>query len=689
MPDIKEISNDPDFLKLSRNDQIDLLVDLGISEADIDLFMSAPKSGPFQLGEPPNISRQLNEQLFGGVKSGVGGAADIIGGMAEVLNPASVIYSLSPFGQEKAMEQQMQIGEEAFRGGRPVEGALRTAAASVPYLGPAAASTFDVLNKYASAESTPQERRQAIGNVLGAVAAPKVYQVGGSKLANLRVAGGTPKAFDMLYEAIRPEAMNTREFSRHLEAAVPYIFAARKGRVAGMADMERAALQTMNRLWDLHIKPVVSMNNNLPVNTAEVAAAIRSRITQDMPKGLAKSIERQAKLYDNPRTLGDLDSRISDLNASNKLLQDKTGSTAKRLRRAPETGWKFDEVSSLRKVLADKVGELTGQREMYTKLRKDWGSLSEVHEGAQEAAKLWEHQQKIERAPYFPAAGKIAKRAGGALGFGGAATLRRGLGEAGELVHQYMANPDKRVRAAFRRLREDPSMPREFPQGVQLPERRLLPGPGETTGAPFWSAANRQYMRGEDWLGERKIRLRERGRRTLPPGGETLALEAEQKYLANKAAHQKAVQQYWNQRVGQYQPALPSMRGPSILPDTPEQLYPMGKPGKMGRRVLKTPLPSPGEYYPTQPPTISPIPKRPTIAEFLAGEKFTQQPPITLPRGVTATFAHDWPGVGRGYNISTPTVKNSTIYVQPGESLAGKIMKWAADVRSTGGDPGF
>jgi hypothetical protein len=440
----------------------------------------------------------------------VGSGVPLIGAVPAALGETAA-QGIEMAGGEREQFSPAQIGVQATLGAIPGGMVARTLKPATK-LGARAAGAVEgaALGTAATGVSALAEGRDispselgtglAIGGALGGTL--------GSRTAAVRP-DYTEKAHNMLYAAIKPDAGDVREFSEHMSKALPYIYANRGGHINGIADFEQAARGTMNRLWKLHIEPVVAMNSYAPVDTAHVADALRGKITRDTPPSVAKAIERAAAKFDEPRTLGELNRSIKELNAETRGLQEASGKTARTLRTDPKTAWKFDQLNQLRSTLADEAGKITGNGDVYMKLRKDWGALSEVADAAGESAKRWEHQQKLEKASLVPGLQRTTKAVMGGLGFGGQAAVRRG---AAEVATEYMANPDRQVKGAFKRLRFGQRMAENFPEPVPAPERKLLPAMGET-GEP--SLGDLQNRLPEDWQAAKSARQRAEGRRAL------------------------------------------------------------------------------------------------------------------------------------------------------------------------------
>lgn len=424
---------------------------------------SVKGNGAPQIAPVPNFGQQAatNAAEYG---------KGMIGGAFSSLNPIEIGKSL--LRPDIAMESQMQQGEEAFRAGKPIQGALRTAAASVPYIGPAAAGLVDTGIKYAT--GTPREAGEAIGGVLGMVAGGKAiskavpaamrYAKNQGPMAEIR-------GKNMLYDVLAHDPQRATEFGGALERATPHIYANTGGKVKTVADLKSGITNTKARLWGQNVEPMLKFGSEVEVNTSPIADAMRSKIKPSMDPSIAAKIETKAQFYDQPHKVRELEAINQELNASNKNMLSQPGAVEATLRRTNKRGWQFTQHDALRDVLANKIDEITGAPGRFQEFKQLYGDLTEVEGAANKAAESWQHQVRQEKGAVIPGL-KTSMRTVRALGWG----TPRTAAEMGTQLAEFLSNPDRQVRMAFRRLRQSGNMPKQFMKPTQIKP----PTPGQT-----------------------------------------------------------------------------------------------------------------------------------------------------------------------------------------------------------------
>jgi hypothetical protein len=272
-----------------------------ISDADIetigdrDIEGAVPQIAP--VPEPMSYGQQAkaNAMDFGG---------GLISGAVQSWNPIEIGKSL--VRPDIAMEQQMQQGEDAFRQGKPIQGALRTAAASVPWVGPAAAGLADTAMQYATSDNSRQ-MGEAVGGVLGmgamAAATPALGRAVGEKFSPYQMTTKrAQKSMEHLTRALAVPEKEAVRFMAGLKEGMPHIyeFSKREGRgwdsVKGFAQTARDA---SNDYYQKHYSNLSAAFNDIKAKGAPIAQSIREIKANLRPEQakLRQSIDKLAGQY--------------------------------------------------------------------------------------------------------------------------------------------------------------------------------------------------------------------------------------------------------------------------------------------------------------------------------------------------------------------------------------------------------
>lgn len=134
----------------------------------------------------------------------------------------------------------------------------------------------------------------------------------------------------------------------------------RKLGVAGFSDRAHDAA---NRLWDTQFKPLIAKFGGQKIDVSRVAPHMRgdiSQMTLEREPQVAQRLTDAQAFYSQPRSVSEIQGYIRDLNKELKAYQETSGLKRATLLGDPHYGPKQRELDSLKDLLADHLGSVSG-----------------------------------------------------------------------------------------------------------------------------------------------------------------------------------------------------------------------------------------------------------------------------------------------------------------------------------------
>jgi hypothetical protein len=488
--DIGKIKDDPDFLALPPAERISTLVDMGRSDDEIDAIMS----GKPLVAQVPSYGQQMlsNAKSFG---------SGMVGGALHALNPIEIGKSL--VRPDIAMGQQMQQGEEAFRQGKPIQGALRTAAASVPWVGPAAAGAVDTAMQFAT--GTPEEAGQAVGGALGLAAGakllPKAISVAGKAVPAAYEAVSksvaAPKTLETasgrFAKALAPEnTPGAQYFKRNFQEALPELHGhavANESPWTNMADFAKSSREATDEFYAKNHSTLVKELGDTVISGDPIGKAIKNAKLEARPEQRA-AMERVEDLGDKYSgqefSLSQLADFRKSLNAKLDARAKLSGADRATLASSdPVAGAMERQLDAIRDTINTNVDRLAKLRPGETaRVLRTYRSMLDVTERAEKRAPAVELADLVNKGTRLGAT-EAATKVGRAIGFR-ANPIAAGAAETLSVSRKRWNHPDNLIRSG-RELLDQGSVlpPRKAGAKALAPPSQLQyepqpPTPGQT-----------------------------------------------------------------------------------------------------------------------------------------------------------------------------------------------------------------